>query len=312
MIANTAANMASDKDALLARFGLSESDLIGAGGESRVYAMGPDRVLRIRNRAGDTAYLKRLQRFLAGIAGTLPFATPSIATVAPDGAWTIEPRLPGQPMSALLRRIGGTDRRTAFANFVAGLDAIGTIALPDKPFGHLLAPSPVVSDNWRGFARATLSRFADANRDTVAREIGDPEALLARAGAMIADLPERPDRVLVHGDCFPGNVLLDDRLEVSAVIDFGVFTLAGDALLDGAVACLTLETMEECGAEDVAFVRGLIARRHGGRFEATMRFCRAWLALSMADPANAAPPYPRLYDWSLAQLRLLAADRLPA
>jgi hypothetical protein len=31
----------------------------------------------------------------------------------------------------------------------------------------------------------------------------------------------------------------------------------------------------------------------------------------MADPANAKPPYPKLYGWSMAMLKLLAADRLP-
>jgi hypothetical protein len=31
----------------------------------------------------------------------------------------------------------------------------------------------------------------------------------------------------------------------------------------------------------------------------------------MADPANAEAPYPKLYGWAIAMLKLLAADRLP-
>jgi aminoglycoside phosphotransferase (APT) family kinase protein len=116
---------------------------------------------------------------------------------------------------------------------------------------------------------------------------------------------------MVHGDYFPGNVMLDDKLNVSAVLDFGTYTVCGDETLDLAVSYLTLELIEECTAHDARFVRDLIIERHGEAIMPALRFYRAYLAFSMADPANTAAPYPKLYGWAMAMLKLLAAGKLP-
>lgn len=215
-------------------------------------------------------------------------------------------------MAAVLREISGVRREIAFRNYVAAIDALRAVSLLYLPYGHVLGLAPIRATDWRTFLRRNLGGFASRNRAVIASEIGNPDALVAKATAMIAAMPERPPKVLVHGDYFPGNVMLDDDLGVSAVLDFGVFTVAGDPQLDLAVAYLTLELIDECGTADAPFVGELILARHGKAIEPAFRFFRTYLAFSMADPANAAPPYPRLYDWSLAQLRLLAEDRLPA
>lgn len=298
---------------VLKTFGLGAADLIGEGGESRVYALGGDRVLRVPRGAwtGGTVNRRRLKAFLQRIAGRLPFATPTILEIGPEGAWTIERRLPGKPLSALLRSLDGADRETALRNYSEGVAALGKIALPYVPYGHILAPDPVRASDWRTFARQSLAGFRDRNRAAIAQAVGDPDALFAEAVKMIAALPERPEKVLVHGDYFPGNVLMDQQLAVSAVLDFGVFTVAGDRQLDRAVACHTLELLEECRPEDAGVVHAAMVERYGAAIEPAFRFYRTYLAFSMADPANAAPPYPRLYDWSLDQLTRLATGRLP-
>ena len=264
-----------------------------------------------RSHSGASLSKSRLKAFLARIAGRLPFATPQILKIGPGEAWTIEKRLPGRPMLALLRELTGADRETALVNYADALDALARVPLLYHPYGHVLAPTPIRADSWRAFARRSLAGFRDRNRAPIAAAAGDPDLLFAKAEAMIADLPEHPEKVLVHGDYFPGNVMMDDQLAVSAVLDFGVFTVAGDRQLDLAVAAHTLELLEECGPEDARFVHQRLVERHGAEIDAAFRFYRAFLAFSMADPANAEPPYPLLYDWSIAQLRLLAEDRLP-
>ena len=71
--------------------------------------------------------------------------------------------------------------------------------------------------------------------------------------------PSGRQRRLAHGDYFPGNVLLDETLALTGLVDFSVFTLAGDPLYDAITAALFLEMIDEAGADDVA-----LARRHGG------------------------------------------------
>lgn len=298
---------------ILEDFRLGPSDLLGEGGESLVYALGTDHILRLpKGRKSDAYGQARLKRFLELIAGRLPFATPVIEEIGPDETYTVETRLPGRPMDGFLRAAGDDARDKAFRNYVAAIDAFSTIEFPEAPYGQLLAPSPVTAADWRTYAYESLDRFRSANRMAIARDAGDPYTLFDQAADMIAALPRRPAKALVHGDYFPGNVLLGRDLSVLAVVDFGVFTVVGDPVLDLAVACLTLELIDQCTADDARFVRDLIIERHGEEIAPALRFYRAYLAFSMANPANVAPPYPRLYGWSIAMLKLLSENRLPA
>ena len=104
-------------------------------------------------------------------------------------------------------------------------------------------------------------------------------------------------------------MLLDPKLEVSAVIDFSLFTLVGDPLLDAAAAMLFVETSEPFTTADGALVRRLALARFGRRLAEAEPFYRAYFAFFLANPEFALPPYPRLYAWSLASLSALAGGR---
>jgi hypothetical protein len=305
--------MTPDNARILADFGLRASDQIGEGGESLVYALGTSHVLRLPKRHPfDPRSRRRLQAFLAGIHGRLPFETPLIEEIGPNEAYTIEPRVPGKPMAEFLRAANDDLRDHALRNYVAAIDAFRTIEFGELPYGHILAGHPVNAGDWRTFVRDSLSRFRTVNRVAIAGAVGDPYRLFDKAADMIDQLPQHPPKYLVHGDYFPGNVLLAPDLSIAGVIDFGPFTVAGDPVLDLAVSYLTLELIEECSADDARFVRDLVIERHGAAIAPALRFYRAYLAFSMADPANSEAPYPRLYSWAIAMLKLLAEDRLPA
>ena len=55
---------------------------------------------------------------------------------------------------------------------------------------------------------------------------------------MVADVTEPK---LTHGDYFPGNVMVNESGEVTAVIDFSSMTVAGDPKLDLACALFFIE-----------------------------------------------------------------------
>lgn len=304
--------MRTSAAAILRQFGLDQRALIAEGGESLVYALGPERILRVpRDPKARRPDRRRQQAFLDRLTGRLPFATPDILEIGPDDAWTVERWLPGRVLSDFLKTADHTRRDLALRHYVSALESIATISMPESPYGHVLAAEPVIASDWRTFLHETLSGFVSRNRVTIAKEVGDPYALFDTVADMIAFMPADPDKTLVHGDFFPGNVLINDRLEVSAVLDFGTYTVVGDQTLDLAVACLTLEQIEECTTEEARFVRSLMVERHGEGILPAFAFYRAYLAFSMADPALAEPPYPRLFGWAIAMLRLLAAGRLP-
>jgi len=66
---------------------------------------------------------------------------------------------------------------------------------------------------------------------------------------------------LVHGDYFPGNVFIDDTLQVYAVGDFGYSTVVGDPRMDVAGAIVFLEVVEGYQPADTQLLLQHGARR---------------------------------------------------
>ena len=259
---------------------------------------------------GDPETLARLQAFLARIDGKLAIPTGAIAAIDAAGRYAIERRLGGRSLLSRMAELSGTERARAIAAYVSGAEATGRLLLPERPYGQILGAAPLTAGTWTGFFRRSLGHWLAENGATIAEATGDLAAVAGNALALLEALPERPAKGLAHGDYFPGNVLLDDGLAVSGLVDFSGFTLAGDPLYDTITAALFLEMIEEATADDVALARDLVMTRHGEAILDPGRFYRAYAAILMADPANAAPPYPRLFAWSVANLRALAAGTL--
>jgi hypothetical protein len=296
--------MPSATDRILDGFRLAPSDLIGEGSESRVYALDGERVLRILRQPAAPDQLALLQHFLVEIDGRMPFATPRILAIANDGAYTIERRLPGLPMPALIFGAGTAAREEALRNYFTAVAAFRSVVFPDEPYGQLLAAQPITADDWIGYLRESLAHYSAINGATIADEVGDVAGLEAKALLLLSALEPHPERALVHGDYFPGNVLMDGDFRVTAVVDFGFYTVVGDPLLDVAGASIFLE-MSGSPPEDIAYVRKLLAERHGPGTAPSFAFYRAYFAFAMADPVANAGLYPGIYLWSLANLRAL-------
>lgn len=275
-----------------------------------MFALDGRRVLRVLRRPGEAAALRRQQAFLAEIDGRLAIPTAVVETIDPAGRWTIERRLAGTALLSLLPGLGSDDRKAAIAAYVAGAEATGRLTLPERPYGQVLAPAPVTADTWTGYFRLSLDHWLARNGATIAAATGSAGKVRENALALLAALPELPPKGLAHGDYFPGNVLLGNGLRLTGLVDFSVFTLIGDPLYDPITAALFLEMISEARSDDVALARRLVSARHGETIGAAGAFYRAYAAVLMADPANAAPPYPRLFEWSVANLRVLAAGTM--
>lgn len=296
---------------LLRAFGLGPADLIGRGGQSDVYALDGARILRIlRSPAADLAPLRQLQTLLAEIDGRVAIPTSAIDRIDPEGRYTIEKRLRGRSMLDLLPALKGAARTTALRNFAIGAEAPAAVVLADRPYGEVLCDAPIRADNWHTYLRASLDRFAESNRLAIAADAGDPAILKARALALLAGVPNHPTKALVHGDYFPGNVLLDDEQRLTGLVDFSIWTVVGDRTIDLSGAAIFLEMIAEAQQDDIALVRGLLLDRHRAALEAAGPFYRAYFAFAMADPGNYGGLYPQLYPWSIANLKALGEERL--
>ncbi|ACQ81329.1 aminoglycoside phosphotransferase [Beutenbergia cavernae DSM 12333] len=221
----------------LRRLGEDPGEVLGAGVEGAVLALGPDRVAKIwTGRSADE--VERLQEFTASLdAASVRLATPRILAVIDDDGLllTIERRLQGRPL-----RVEGADptpvRDDETAVLLDVLEALaGAAVLPG------LSALPVLpGERPFGLGRTFPANLADLvahrverSRDLLRRHVPDIDELTARTVAGLGSLGQR--RVaLVHGDLIPANVLVTGA-RASAVLDFGFLTTLGDPAFDAAV-----------------------------------------------------------------------------
>lgn len=273
---------------------------LGEGGEAEIFALDGDRVLRrFRSRDADVAGRVALTREVADATAHLPFATPEIleSFLDDDGVpCLIERRLPGRSMTDALGDLGGDARRRLLTSFLEVGTTIGMATFERPWFGELIAdPDALRCSTWSDYLHSALDRnVGQTDRGKF------PE--LDHLDELVADTHQRIDAVdigsvepgLVHFDYFGGNVLCDD-VQITAVIDWSVLSIAGDPRLDVALSVGYLGLTPNVTAADIAWAEAWLADRMPADLAALYRRWGALWWLVGADDA-------RLRDWVVATL----------
>lgn len=236
---------------VLSRFGIGEDALIGEGGESRVYAVDHDRVLRVPRRPGGAGpsvirdareYQERRRDLLDDLAGkaeTVSFDIPRVLEIVEteDVVATIESRLPGESLDRVLSH--ATDRRALLRAYLLASLEIRRLTPAGDWFGDVLAEGPIRT---RSFPEYALARAHDS-----LRRAGPPFDEL-NALELCEGLPDAPP-ALVHLDLVPANVLIE-KGRVSGVLDFSAMSMIGDRRIEPISAALYLDPEITPGATD--------------------------------------------------------------
>ncbi len=218
---------------VLDAFGIGPSDLLGHGGEARVYALDDHRVIRVLYDGQTCAHIEERQALVDELARAgSPFALPEVldSGTIENRSYAIERRLPGLDVAIELGRLDRRARSRLVENHLDTANALGDLNLAGRDwFGDLLAPSPIRRESWRGYLTAKAG-------DGLSRAPGfegiDPAQLAA-------DLPDCQEGRFVHLDAFAGNMLAVGET-VTAVIDIGASSIRGDRRLDPLSAAVYL------------------------------------------------------------------------
>lgn len=217
----------------LKHFAVSESDLLGAGVQSRAYGLAGDRVLRVFSPQTPLAHVQALDAFYRGLdTSAVSFQLPRFHEVLAidDAVCVVEARIPGIELTRFLATAAPEARRQALDNYMAAAGSIQAIDCEAAFHGQILGNAPVRADGWPAY----LSRRARASLDDAPwalADLTDPARVLDLFDRLVLARAEAPRR-LAHGDYHPGNVLVDAAGGVTGVIDFSVQAVMGDPLLD--------------------------------------------------------------------------------
>ena len=208
----------------------------GNGWDNTAYLVGEAYVFRFPRRTVGVPLIEREIAILPLLAPALPapIPLPRFAGVpAHDYPWPFAgyAHLAGTSVCGLRQAAGGLALARDLGGFLRAL--------------HAIDPAAAVE---RGLPSDQLGRLAHHRRFAMARErltalhaaelIDDPQLLLDAMSA-VAPRPGEGALRIVHGDLYARHVLVDERGELSGIIDWGDLHL-GDPALDLAVADLVL------------------------------------------------------------------------
>jgi putative membrane protein len=281
---------------VLARF--PEARLLGEGSESQVFALSDTRILRVP-KGGSAGFWERRRAFCDRLAGLdLGFRTPVVLDAgAADGVpFLIEERIVGQDMTTALPRLDNAARERAFDSYVDAVTALGTVSLDDGWWGEVLADDPVRARSWAEFLCQRVRASAAAASPGVRADLPDLDRSVADFREVVQRLPVMPPQ-LVHGDFFPGNVIVDESGAVTGVIDFASLTMAGDPAMDIVGALVFLDITPGVQPTDVQRVRDRLHRLSPTAFSRVSTY-RRFYALRYLHALDDPP----LYRWCLETL----------
>jgi aminoglycoside phosphotransferase (APT) family kinase protein len=161
--------------------------------------------------------------------------------------------------------------------------AIARLTIEGNEFGETTGwgGTPLRERTWTGYLLASIDRALRERRHILSRDVPGFETALDRVRQRVVALGEPAERVLVHGDFYPQNVMVDDRGRVTGVIDFGGNTLLGDQRMDSASAAIfaAIAQVPEADELDAAFVLDEACRRYGAEFSDVVEAYRGYYAI---------------------------------
>jgi putative membrane protein len=310
-----AAPVVDDRETeLLASFGTSRDQLLGAGAESEVFALDETRVLRLYRPTHEAPEqtAAQLHALYAGWAGVdVGLEVPMIQDRGQRAGrvFTIDRRLSGRSFSGWLGEAAApAARRQALLSYLDAATALPRLPSPVAGFARLVGPDALRPHaTLAELLTAMLTGPVQRSRADLERDLPDVVGVWDRLHFDLASRTVAP--LLVHGDVCPPNVFVSQGPAgpvVTGIGDFSPHTMHADPLIDlvGAVAFLELEAYPEA-ATDAAWLQDVALQRYGGTAVAAGELprwfstYRRFYGFYFSDTARTDP---RLYAWCLAQL----------
>ena len=293
--------------ALLAAFGTGRDQLLGSGGESEVFGIDHERVLRLyRSRhEAPRRTATQLQALYQHWSGSdIGLELPLIIEVGELNGrfFTVDRRFSGRDFSGWLQHADITQRRAALITFLNATERLQQLQSPVPGFARLIGDgAPQQFSTLVELLSNMLRGPTQASQDQLERDVPDVADVWNQLHAALAQRSVAP--AVVHGDVCPPNAYLSQGPQgpvVTGIADFSPHTVHADPLMDiaGALIFLELEPYADA-ASDVAWLEAVAVERHGREIVRWIDVYRRFYGFYFS---NSYAFDPTLYAWCVRQL----------
>jgi hypothetical protein len=230
--------------------GFPDAKVIGSGMEGTVYRLRPGTVAKVWY-SSSRQRLLTLQQFYKNIVQAgLSFATPEIYDVwqVSEHSVSVEREILGRTLESWqpLRASVWPHASNAIVEILnqfrllSPSDALSALPVLDEQ--ESFSGSGAWPQNLAHLVRRRVDRF----HPVLVRRVA---SLDAKVAAVLHHLEQHEHTLagiacrgaLIHGDLIPANIIVDDNLRPTAVVDFGFLSTYGDSAFDAAVAASIFE-----------------------------------------------------------------------
>ena len=292
---------------LLAAFGTGRDQLLGSGGESEVFALDHDRVLRLYRSRHEAprrtaAQLRALYQTWSGV--DIGLELPLILEMGERNGrfFTVDRRFSGRNFSGWLQHADMAQRRPALISFLDAAERLQELPAPVPGFARLIGEgAPQQFSTLVDLLSSMLRGPLQSSQTQLERDVPAVAEVWNRLHSELAQRSVAP--AIVHGDVCPPNAYLSQGPQgpvVTGIGDFSPHTVHADPLLDvaGALIFLELEPYADA-ATDAAWLESVAVERHGREIVYWIDVYRRFYGFYFS---NACAFDPNLYSWCLRQL----------
>ncbi|MDP9317294.1 MAG: aminoglycoside phosphotransferase family protein [Chloroflexota bacterium] len=236
---------------ILQKYEVSPTAWLGAGMEAEVYVYGARAVLKLYAGTTNLMHLTTLQHFYASVdRHHVPYALPRINAVVQEDACvvSIEQRLYGTPLSDVLASRSAQQLDQIMQHYLRAACALSAIQAPASLDRYKLFDPDHISQRTHGDWHQFLDRYLMLKLAQVtpylSRDVSHLATKVQHLRAILAQ-PYRGDYCLIHGDFFPGNLLVNYEDQITALLDFGMLTMYGDYLFDIATSWVFFDMYDD-------------------------------------------------------------------
>jgi aminoglycoside phosphotransferase (APT) family kinase protein len=151
-------------------------------------------------------------------------------------------------MSAVLPALRADQLDAMMQRYLTAAFALAQIQAPPALDRYKLFDPACISQRMDGDWHQFLARYLTHKLSQVTPHLSrDVPAFAVKLQQLYAilDQPYRGHYRLIHGDFFPGNLLIDDNYQITALLDFGLLTMYGDYLFDLATGWVFFDMYDE-------------------------------------------------------------------